>query len=56
VPSAVPPEALLEDDAAGVVVVRGVAGGVGAGALAAGVGVFEASGASAEPIPGFKTV
>jgi len=57
VPPAGPPEALLDNDAAGLVVVGGVAGVVGAGALAAGGGVriVEDSGASAEPIPRFKT-
>jgi len=65
VPPAVLPEALPDDgkDAAGgVVVMEGlVAAGAGAfvaGALTAdaGTGTVEASGANAEPMPGFNTV
>jgi hypothetical protein len=66
VPPAVLPEALPDDgkDAAGGVVVMGglVTAGAGAfvaGALAAGAaftGTVEASGANAEPMPGFNTV
>jgi hypothetical protein len=42
---------------AGVFALAGVAGGVaGAGALAVGAGVVEASGANAEPMLGFSTV
>ena len=65
VPPAVLPEALPDDgkDAAGGVVVMGglVTAGAGAfvaGALTAdaGTGTVEASGANAEPMPGFNTV